>query len=386
VSNSLDKFKEELETCFGTSCGFCERGCPVYQALKVKTLCMKGRNRTMLGLLQGKLEITPAVVEAAFECTLCGNCDRWCSLKNTEHTRAFREYLLKHGFEPMKEHASLSASLKNYGNPWFQPRSARNKWTKGLNIPKAAPGAQEVLLFAGCTSAVMKPLIPSLIASAKLLQRAGVKFATLGQDEPCCGSTLMRVGQTEAYEELAKKNVERFESLGIKKIVTACPGCYTTLKKSLEEHGSKIQVVHVTQEVSDLVKSGKLKVKKSAERMTYHDPCHLGRLGGVFEEPREIMKAVATLAEMPNHGYESRCCGAGAGLQSAFPKLSRDLASKRIAEAKSTGATTLVTCCPFCETQLRMVPGIKVVDLMELLLNSVENGEKGNDKAAAGKI
>jgi len=117
VSNSLDKFKEELETCFGTSCGFCERGCPVYQALKVKTLCMKGRNRTMLGLLQGKLEITPAVVEAAFECTLCGNCDRWCSLKNTEHTRAFREYLLKHGFEPMKEHASLSASLKNYDNP-----------------------------------------------------------------------------------------------------------------------------------------------------------------------------------------------------------------------------------------------------------------------------
>jgi len=120
--------------------------------------------------------------------------------------------------------------------------------------------------------------------------------------------------------------------------------------------------------------------------MSFHDPFHLGRLGGVFEEPREIMKAVATLAEMPNHGYESRCCGAGAGLQSAFPKLSRDLASKRIAEAKSTGATTLVTCCPFCETQLRMVPGIKVVDLMELLLNSVENGEKGNDKAAAGKI
>ena len=385
MNNTLAEFKDELETCFGTSCGFCERGCPVYQAMKVKTLCMKGRNRTMLGLLQGKFDITPAVVEAAFECTLCGNCDRWCSLKNTEHTRAFREYLLKHGFEPMKEHASLAASLKNYGNPWFQPRSARNKWTKGLNIPKAAPGAQDVLFFAGCTSAVMKPLVPSLVASAKLLQRAGVKFATLGQDEPCCGSTLLRIGQTEAYEEMAKKNVERFESLGVKKIVTACPGCYTTLKKSLEVHGSKIQVVHVAQEVSDLVKSGKLNVKRSSERMTYHDPCHLGRLGGVFEEPREIVTAVATLAEMPNHGYESRCCGAGAGLQSAFPKLSRELASKRIAEAKSTGATTLVTCCPFCETQLRTVPGIKVVDLMELLLNSIENGEKGNGKAAAGK-
>ncbi|HIH01135.1 TPA: (Fe-S)-binding protein, partial [Thermoplasmata archaeon] len=107
-------------------------------------------------------------------------------------------------------------------------------------------------------------------------------------------------------------------------------------------------------------------------RVTYHDPCHLGRLGGVFDEPREIVKAVADFVEMPNSGYESRCCGAGAGLQSAFPKLSRDLAQKKIDEAKATGATTLVTCCPFCETQLRSVPGIEVVDLMELLLEASE--------------
>lgn len=381
--NSLDEFKDELETCFGTSCGFCERGCPVYQAMKIKTLCMKGRNRTMLGLLQGKFEITPAVVEAAFECTMCGNCDRWCALKNTEHTRAFREYLLKHGYAPMKEHASLAASIKNYGNPWFQPRSARNRWTKGLNIPKAAPGQQDVLFFAGCTSAVNKALVPGLVASAKLLQKAGIRFATMNQDEPCCGSTLLRIGQTEAYEELAKKNVERFESLGIKRIVTACPGCYVTLKKGIEDRGSKIQVVHIAQEVAHLVKEGKIPVTRSTERVTYHDPCHLGRLGGVFEEPRTIVSAAADLVEMPNNRYESRCCGAGAGLQSAFPKLSKDLAAKRVAEAKATGATTIVTSCPFCETQLQTVPGIKVIDLMELLLRATEgeDGKQGNGKA-----
>ncbi|HUV61676.1 MAG TPA: (Fe-S)-binding protein [Thermoplasmata archaeon] len=368
----LKEFEEELETCFGTSCGFCERGCPVYQAMKVRTLSMKGRNRTMLGLLKGKFEITPAVVQAAFECTLCGNCDRWCSLKNTEHTRAFREYLLKHGVEPMKEHSSLLASLKNYGNPWFQPRSARGKWLRGLDIPKAAPGKQEVLFFAGCTSAVMKPLVPSLAASAKLLKRAGVDFAVMGQDEPCCGSTLLRVGQADAFEKLEKENFERFKALGVKRIVTACPGCYTTLKESAEKLGSDIEVMHITQEIADLVKSGDLEVKRSSEKMTYHDPCHLGRLGGIFDEPREIVKAVSSFVEMPNHGYESRCCGAGAGLQSAFPKLSRELAAKKVDEAKGTGATTLVTCCPFCETQLRTVPGIKVVDLMELLLESTE--------------
>ncbi len=376
--NGLEEFREELETCFGTSCGFCERGCPVYQTLKVKTLCMRGRNRTMLGLLQGRFEITPAVVQAAFECTLCGNCDRWCSLKNTEHTRAFREYLLKHGVEPMKEHSSLLASIKNYGNPWFQPRSARNRWTKGLNISKASPGGPEVLFFAGCTSAVTKPLNRSLVASARLLQRAGVKFATMGQDEPCCGSTLLRVGQTMAFEELSRENMRKFESLGIKKIVTACPGCYTTLKKSVESSGVKIDVRHVAQEISGLVRQGKLDLKRSTERLTYHDPCHLGRLGGVFEEPREIVNAVGTLVEMPNNRYESRCCGAGAGLQSAFPKLSRELATKRVAEARATGATTIVTSCPFCETQLRTVPGIKVVDLMELLLDSAQDVEKGN--------
>ena len=381
--SELNEFKDELETCFGTSCGFCERGCPVYQTLKVKTLCMRGRNRTMLGLLQGKFEITPAVVQAAFECTLCGNCDRWCSLKNTEHTRAFREYLLKHGVEPMKEHSSLVASLKNYGNPWFQPRSARNRWTKGLNIPKAAPGKQEVLFFAGCTSAVTKPLNRSLVATAKLLQRADVKFATMGQDEPCCGSTLLRVGQTDAFEELSADNMKKFESLGIKKIITACPGCYVTLKKSFEKSGSKIEATHAAQEIAKLIKDGKLNIRKSTERMTYHDPCHLGRLGGVFEEPREIVRAAATLVEMPNNKYESRCCGAGAGLQSAFPKLSRELASKRVAEAKATGATTLVTSCPFCETQLRTVPGIKVVDLLELLLDATEIEKNNTTKNAS---
>jgi len=374
--SGLEDFEDELETCFGTSCGFCERGCPVYQNLKVKTLCMKGRNRTMLGLLQGKFEISPAVVQAAFECTLCGNCDRWCSLKNTEHTQAFREYLLKHGVEPMKEHSSLAASLRNYGNPWFQPRSARNRWTKGLNIPKATPGKADVLFFAGCTSAVTKQLTKSLIASAKLLQSAGVEFATLGQDEPCCGSTLQRIGQTEAFEKMASDNMAKLESLGTKKVITPCPGCYVTLKRSAELHKSKLKVVHVSQEIAHLVKEGKLDIKRSPERMTYHDPCHLGRMGGVFDEPRTIIEAIGTLVEMPNNRYESRCCGAGAGLQSAFPKLSRELAAKRVAEAKSTGATTLVTSCPFCETQLRTVPGIRVANLMELLLESVHQGSK----------
>ncbi len=373
----LEELKRDLETCFGTSCGFCERGCPVYQSLRVKTLSMKGRNRTMLGLLQGKFDITPSVVKAAFECTLCGNCDRWCSLKNTEHTRALREYLLKHGVEPMKEHASLLASIKNYGNPWFQPRSARNKWMKKLDIPKAAPGRQEVLFFAGCTSAVMKPLMASLAASAELLKRAGTRFAVMGQDEPCCGSTLQRVGQAGAFAKLERDNFDKFKALGIKKIVTACPGCYTTLKKSAERLGENIEVVHIAQEVSDLVGKGDLKVRRSTERMTYHDPCHLGRLGGVFDEPREIMGAVADYVEMPNSRYESKCCGAGAGLQSAFPKLSRELARKKIDEARSTGATTLVTCCPFCETQLRSVPGVNVVDLMELLLKATDDVPNG---------
>jgi len=374
---ALEEFKDELETCFGTSCGFCERGCPVYQTMKVKTLSMKGRNRTMLGLIQGRFEITPAVVQAAFERTLCGNCDRWCALKNTEHTRAFREYLLRHGVEPMKEHSSIASSIRNYGNPWFQPRSARARWTRGLDIPKAAPGQQDVLFFAGCTSAVNKPLNRGLVAGARLLQKAGIKFATMAQDEPCCGSTLLRIGQKHAYESLADENVKKFEGLGVTKILTTCPGCYTTLKKSLEERGSKIQVQHLSQEIAGLIKDGKIGVKRSHEKLTYHDPCHLGRLGGVFDEPREILKAVADLVEMPNNRYESKCCGAGAGLQSAFPKLSKDLAAKRVAEAKSTGASAIVTSCPFCETQLKTVPGTKVLDLFELLLDSV--GEKNSN-------
>ena len=237
------------------------------------------------------------------------------------------------------------------------------------------------MFFAGCTSAVTKQLTKGLVASAKMLETAGVKFAIMGQDEPCCGSTLLRVGQREAYEELTRTNVRKFEQLGIKKIVTACPGCYATMRDSLKDSG--IQVKHISQELARLIGRGELKLHMSSERMTYHDPCHLGRLGGVFDEPREMIRAVAQLVEMPNSRYESRCCGAGAGLQSAFPKLSRDLAAKRVAEAKATGATTLVTSCPFCETQLRSVPGIKVVDLLELLMDSMENNGKNSRPAHA---
>ena len=214
-----------------------------------------------------------------------------------------------------------------------------------------------MLYFRGCTAREKQTGIEK--ATERLLEIADVDFHTLA-DEKCCGSVLLRTGFIDEAKEQIKGNTEILKG---ERIITSCAGCYKTLKEDYEG----LDVVHISQLLSDLIKEGKLNFSKKELDVTYHDSCHLGRQCNVFDEPREVIKSVANLVEMENIREDSLCCGAGGGVKSAYPEIADEMASSRIAQAKETGCETLVTPCPFCKLNLEN-DDIEVLDLTEFLV------------------
>ena len=214
-----------------------------------------------------------------------------------------------------------------------------------------------MLYFRGCTAREKQTGISQ--ATERLLKEAGVDYRTL-DDEKCCGSVLLRTGFLKEAEEQIRRNTEVLKG---EKIITSCAGCYKTLKDDYEG----LDVIHISQLLDKLIKEGKLKISKKDFDVTYHDSCHLGRHGGVFDEPREVIKSVANLIEMENNRESSLCCGAGGGVKSAYPEIANQMAELRINQAKQTGCSTLVTPCPFCKLNLEN-EDMEVLDLTEFLV------------------
>lgn len=214
-----------------------------------------------------------------------------------------------------------------------------------------------MLYFRGCTAREKQTGISQ--ATERLLKEAGVDYRIL-DDEKCCGSVLLRTGFLKEAEEQIRRNTDVLKG---EKIITSCAGCYKTLKDDYEG----LDVIHISQLLDKLIKEGKLKIPKKDFDVTYHDSCHLGRHGGVFDEPREVIKSVANLIEMENNRESSLCCGAGGGVKSAYPEIANQMAELRINQAKQTGCSTLVTPCPFCKLNLEN-DDMEVLDLTEFLV------------------
>jgi len=344
----LEDFREDVETCFGTSCNFCERDCPAYQINKIKTFTSRGRNRAILGILDGRIEPSQEMIENFYQCTLCGSCERWCALPDTHLGIALRSYLVEHGYTNPVHEKNVKRIVET-GNPYGSPD--RFKWREGIEFAKSGAG-NAMLLFGGCTMPVKQP--ETLEAVVELL---GAENIQVMEDEPCCGSYALRTGYRDVFLELNNTLADYVERKGIKEIVAPCAGCLSTIKETFEEMGmDDVSVLSVAEAAGRLYAEGKLKFRKVLGKVTYHDPCHLGRLSGVFEEPRELVRAVAEeLVEMEHNRYESLCCGAGGGVRAGYGELSDEMARRRLAEAKATGAEALLTICPFCELQFKRV-------------------------------
>jgi Fe-S oxidoreductase len=227
-------------------------------------------------------------------------------------------------------------------------------------------GDKIMIYFQGCTAREKLKNISQ--NTQKILDTAGVDYSIL-EDEQCCGSILLRTGFQEDAREIMENT---FGKLKGEKIVVSCAGCYRTLKDDYPKFfGEELDVIHISQLLLELIKEGKIQIEMEDLKVTYHDPCHLGRHCEEYESPRRVISEKAMLLEMDKNRENARCCGAGGGVKSAYPDLSSEIALKRVDDALETGADLLVTCCPFCVLNLESEK-LKVMDLTEFVLFQTE--------------
>jgi heterodisulfide reductase subunit D len=387
-----------------TRCGECTTTCPTGgeaqdvelitprgKILKLKEFYKKqyGLKARLLGPAEIPEEQLKELASRAYECTICGQCKTVCParLDTIEMWENMREFLVANGLAPLPAHEQIVKSIENYDNPWMQPRSQRSRWSKRIEkevkIEDALKDKPEVLFFVGCTAAYDPNIKDMAIDTARVLAKAKVDFGTLGNDEGCCGSTLMRTGLVDSAKKMVRKNIELFEKAGSSTIVTSCAGCFKTIRQDYPKVGKVgARVVHVTQFVNELIDQKKLVFDKRVEaKVTYHDPCHLGRHNKLYDEPRKILESIpgVKLVEMERNREESRCCGAGGGVKTAFPDLAQKISALRIEDAERTDADILVTSCPFCYQSLKASietkgSKLKMMDLMELVRASCLDG------------
>jgi heterodisulfide reductase subunit D len=412
----------EMDACM--RCGECTVYCPTYQhnpepgkeyitprgkILKFRKF-LKGQHGLMARLF-GPKKLDDAKVtemsEEIYECTVCGQCHTVCPsrINTIDLWEDMRKVLVKAGYGPLKEHSPLITSIKSYDNPWQQPRSGRDRWTKSLrkeapvkdmNKEKEKP---PVLYYVGCTASYDPTISRKMgINTAMLLSAAGVDFGILGKNEKCCGSTPLRMGDIDVFSLVALDNIKMFNSLGIKEIVTSCSGCFKTIKQDYPKFGkSKYKVYHIVEYIEKLISEGRIQLKNGINiKITYHDPCHLGRHNGIYEAPRNILKAIpgVQLVEMERSREMSRCCGAGGGVKTAFPNTAQEITNTRAKDVVDLGVDAVVTACPFCYQSLEL--GLKAIgskipvyDVTEFVIRSMgievpmDEKEKRREEKAA---
>ncbi|MDH5532426.1 MAG: (Fe-S)-binding protein [Candidatus Bathyarchaeota archaeon] len=364
---------KDLTLCSRCRCGFCRRGCTTYPILGVESLTARGRNAIALSFLDGLIDASQGLADRFFLCTTCGFCKERCPLEldTVKINESLRAELVKKGFT-RPEHDAFAKSIENAHNPYGELHEERMKW---LPSEAEVAGKADTAYFVGCTTAYRRPEIAE--ATVRTLNGAKVDFITLHPEEWCCGSPALRVGRRDLFLKLARHNVEAIRKTGVTRVVTSCAGCYRVLSQDYPEFVGEIpfKVVHASELMAELIKEGSLKlVRKVPETVTYHDPCHLGRHTGIYEQPREVLKSIPAIrfVEMSKNRENARCCGAGGGVKASFNDFALQAAVRRLEEAREVGADSIVSACPFCAHNLKDAiresgSRLKFYDLTELI-------------------
>jgi Fe-S oxidoreductase len=345
----VDVIKESggdaFKRCF--QCGLCDVLCPWN---RVRTFSMRKLVR------QATFGMTEIESEEIWLCTTCGRCTQHCprDVRQIESGIALRRIATEYGVFPtsVQPIRTVSASLVGGGNPLSEPREKRGEWAKGLSV-KPFNEEMEILYFPGCYLNYDPRLKKVAKATAELLQKAGVSFGILGEKENCCGESVRKTGEEDLFKRLARENIKTFIDHGVNKILVSSPHCYHTFMNEYPEFRVNFEVVHITQYLFELIREGRLELSGTYwKKVTYHDPCYLGRHNGIYEEPRETLKGIEglDLIELPDSREGSLCCGGGGGrIWMETPKGER-FCDLRVEQALGVGAEVLVTACPYCIT------------------------------------
>jgi len=336
---------EAFKRCF--QCGLCDVVCPWNRV----------RNFSMRKIVrQATFGLTDIESEDIWLCTTCGRCPQQCprDVKQIESGIALRRIATEYGVFPksVTPVRTIRGSLVGEGNTLSEERAKRGDWAKGHSVKPFTEG-MEILYFPGCYPSYDPRLKKVAVATANILNLAGVDFGILGSKENCCGESIRKTGDEEVFKRLARENIKTFIDNGVKKILVSSPHCYHTFKNEYPEFMVDFEVVHITQYLFELIQDGKLELKKEyGKEITYHDPCYLGRHNGIYDEPREVLQKVPGLVlnEMPDSRVDSLCCGGGGGRVWMETQKGERFSDLRIQQAMDVGAEVLVTACPYCIT------------------------------------
>jgi len=387
----------DLDAC--TRCGRCQEICPAARtnkALSPKKLIQNLKAHLLErgpALLRGKRDgeenaddAAPAMIggvvteEELWACTTCGACEEVCPVYIEPISKIIamrRNLVLEQGSIEGTVMAALR-SCQDRGHPWKGASASRTDWASGLDVKNISNNGDSGLLFwVGCTEGVQESAMGIPVALAKILKAADVEISFLGHEESCCGHFARRIGDEYLFQCQAQANIETLKRHNVKKIITACPHCYHTLKYEYPQFGGEFEVVHHTEFILQLIEEGKLKFNNTINKtVAYQDPCYLGRYHSIYEAPRKILAAIpgVKVVEMEGCRGSSLCCGAGGGRMWIEEEPEQRVNRLRAKDAIATGADIVITACPFCLQMFKDALGgfgleepPQTLDLVELL-------------------
>ena len=369
---------ENFKRCF--QCGLCDVVCPWN---RVRDFSIRRIVR------QAAFGLTDIENEDIWLCTTCGRCPQQCprDVQQIESGVALRKIATEYGVFPksVTPVRTIRGSLVGEGNPLSEERAKRGDWATGLSLKPFTEG-MEILYFPGCYPSYDPRLKKVAKATVTILKVAGVEFGILGDKENCCGESIRKTGDEEVFKSLARENIKTFIDNGVKKILVSSPHCFHTFSNEYPEFMVNFDVVHITQYLFELINQGKLELKKEYERkITYHDPCYLGRHNGIYDEPREVLNMIPQLEliEMSDSREDSLCCGGGGGRVWMETQKGERFSDLRIEQAMNIGAEVLVTACPYCITMfedsrltMEVTDSIEVKDITEIIEEVIQGTEE----------
>ena len=363
-------------------CGYCRTDCTQFNAVGWESASPRGKFTFLKEYLNGKIDLDERMAELFFTCTTCGRCNLACQLKvpvNEHGILSFRPTILEEGFRPPVVYLRQAHNILEHHNPKGSPPAQRSSWaTKDVRYKDTG----EIGYFAGCSASYNYILRNLPINAFRILNNAGIEPAYCGPDEWCCGGPLFNIGSTEAAIEKVAHNINEINKRGIKTLVVSCPGCWAHFTHVYPPFAQKMQldfdvrVRHITEVISDLIEEGRITLREPVHlTVTYSDPCHIGRGDGIFDPPRKILHSIPSLElkEMTHNREEATCCGRHT---LRYPKLGIAINSRKVSEARETGARAIVSCCPTCESNLRIGVeetgrGLEVLDITDLVARSM---------------
>lgn len=385
-------WKDVLDFYSCTECGRCQDLCPAHNTqkpLSPKMLIMDLKEnlyRHKQQILDGKHDEVGHVVDenntedVLWACTSCRACEIACPvfIEHTDKIYDMRRNLVLMESRFPAEVQAVFKNMETNATPWAFSSADRANWAEGLSVKTMAEDANiDVLLWVGCAGSYDDRNKKVLRSFAGLLKKAGVRFSILGSEEQCTGDPARRIGNEYLYQTLAKANIETLNRYSVKRIVTACPHCFNTIKNEYKDFGGNYEVFHHSQFIAKLISEGKLKPSKGVDQtITFHDSCYLGRWNSVYDQPRDVIKALPSVnfVEMRTNHDQAMCCGAGGGRMWMEETIGKRINVARTEQALETRAGVIAASCPFCMTMLSdgvkskdMQDKVKVVDIAELI-------------------